>query len=51
MEEVGDAWIKTIEGNTNDQGGREGIEVARKRRMYAWTNGPGLNLIGFIYLC
>ena len=51
VEEVGDGWIKTIEGNTNDQGGREGIEVARKRRRYAWTNGPGLNLIGFIYLC
>lgn len=42
--------ISTIEGNTNDAGGREGIEVARKLRKLAWTNGSGLNLVGFIYL-
>lgn len=50
VEEVKEGWLTTIEGNTNDAGGREGIEVARKRRRYAWTNGPGLNLIGFIHL-
>lgn len=50
VEEVKEGWLTTIEGNTNDAGGREGIEVARKRRRYAWTNGPGLNLVGFIHL-
>lgn len=51
VEEVKEGWLTTIEGNTNDAGGREGIEVARKRRRYAWTNGTGLNLVGFIHLC
>lgn len=50
VEEVKEGWLTTIEGNTNDAGGREGIEVARKRRRYAWTKGPGLNLVGFIHL-
>lgn len=40
----------TIEGNTNQAGGREGIEVAKKIRF---LNKPlttsGLNLVGFIY--
>jgi hypothetical protein len=42
--------FKSVEGNTNAAGGREGIQVARKVRV---TNMPfrskGLNLIGFIY--
>ncbi len=42
--------FKSVEGNTNAAGGREGIEVAKKIRA---TNMPfrakGLNLIGFIY--
>ena len=50
VESAKDGIINTIEGNTNDAGGREGIEVARKRRKHVWTNGPGLNLVGFIYL-
>lgn len=29
---VGPDWIETIEGNTNDEGSREGFEVARRRR-------------------
>jgi hypothetical protein len=41
--------FKTIEGNTNDNGGREGYIVTRKTRF---TNKPysakSLNLIGFI---
>lgn len=51
VERVEDGWVRTIEGNTNDDGSREGYEVARKRRKFAYTNGPGLNLVGFIYLC
>jgi hypothetical protein len=46
----GDVLI-TIEGNTDAAGGREGVEVARKRRRHVWTNGKGLNLVGYIYLC
>lgn len=42
--------FKTVEGNTNDKGGREGYIVAPKTRK---TNNPftntGLNLVGFIY--
>lgn len=43
--------VDTIEGNTNLAGSREGTHVLRKKRKLAWTNGPGLNLVGFIYLC
>jgi hypothetical protein len=32
VESVGPDWIQTIEGNTNDEGSREGFEVARRRR-------------------
>lgn len=43
--------FKTVEGNTNAAGGREGIEVADKIRQ---TGEPfkakGLNLLGFVYL-
>lgn len=42
--------FKTVEGNTNDKGGREGYIVAVKSRV---TKGVfqknGLNLIGFVY--
>jgi len=51
VESVKDGIMTTIEGNTNDGGSREGKEVAQKRRRFDWTNGPGLNLVGFIYLC
>lgn len=36
-----------ISGNTNSQGGREGIEVAEKRGSYN-KNTSGLNIKGFI---
>lgn len=42
----------TIEGNTSDKGGREGIIVAsRKRTIDAskWTVENGLRLMGFVY--
>jgi len=40
----------SIEGNTNDKGGREGYIVAEKRRLIKQAFQPnGLNLVGFIY--
>lgn len=50
VEAVEGKIIHTIEGNTNKAGSREGTHVLRKRRNYVWTNGAGLNLIGFIHL-
>lgn len=42
----------TVEGNTNDKGGREGYIVARKNRYIKKPFLPkGLNLVGHIYLC
>lgn len=41
--------IMTIEGNTNSAGGREGIEVARKRRQLNYDARNGLVLKGFIH--
>ncbi|WP_159522895.1 hypothetical protein [Sunxiuqinia indica] len=41
--------IKTIDGNTNSSGGREGIEVAEKRRVLDFTERPGLVLRCFIH--
>lgn len=38
----------TVEGNTNDQGGREGYIVAKKQRSFSWTTNDGLRLKGFI---
>lgn len=43
--------IYTIEGNTDTEGSREGIAVAKKVRTLDFTNKKtGLNLIGFINL-
>ena len=42
--------IECIEGNTNDSGGREGIEVARKVRRVDFTPKAGLVMKGFIKL-
>lgn len=51
VEEMDKPDFKTVEGNTNAAGGREGIEVAEKERK---TGEPfkskGLNLLGFVYL-
>lgn len=45
-----DGSFKTIEGNTNSEGGREGIEVAVKTRKVGEPfKAKGLNLIGFVY--
>ena len=50
VESVEKGAMKTIEGNTNAAGSREGVMVARKRRTTALGGtGAGLNLIGFVY--
>ena len=41
--------FKTIEGNANSAGGREGIEVAEKNRLLDFTARSGLVLRGFIH--
>lgn len=41
--------IATVEGNTNSKGGREGIEVAEKRRRLSFDVTNGLCLKGFIH--
>jgi hypothetical protein len=38
----------TVEGNTNDAGGSEGVEVAEKVRKYDFTRENGLRLKGFV---
>jgi hypothetical protein len=39
---------RSIEGNTNASGGREGIEVAEKTRSVNYSTTNGLRLVGFI---
>lgn len=47
---IGYDGFKSIEGNTNSEGGREGIEVAEKEREYNFYDKNGLALKGFISL-
>ena len=49
VEEKKPYTIHVMEGNTNSEGGREGIEVARKRRKVDFSIKKGLVLKGFIY--
>jgi len=44
----GGRQYKSIEGNTNSLGGREGIEVAEKTRSVNYSVTNGLRLVGFI---
>ncbi len=44
----GGRQYKSIEGNTNASGGREGIEVAEKTRSVNYSVTNGLRLVGFI---
>lgn len=46
--EVHDNYFVSMEGNTNSSGGREGIEVARKKRTYNFFDNDGLCVKGFI---
>lgn len=41
--------IISIEGNTNDDGSREGYKVASKLRSVDFSRKNGLNLLGFVY--
>lgn len=42
--------VTTVDGNTNDAGGREGYIVAKKVRQYGgMLTAKGLNLLGFIH--
>lgn len=51
VETVAPGSFTSIEGNTNDEGSREGYEVARRKRSSVISKKPaGLNLVGFIYL-
>jgi surface antigen len=48
--DVAELSFKTVEGNTNDKGGREGYIVALKNRsIKTFYQANGLNLIGFVY--
>jgi surface antigen len=43
-------YFISVEGNTNTEGGREGIEVGQmKRKTVAPFSAKGLNLLGFVY--
>jgi hypothetical protein len=46
---ITDSSCKSIEGNTNDAGGREGYIVAEKQRT-TLKKEDGLNVLGFINL-
>lgn len=48
VEKVNKDSFTCIEGNTNGNGGREGIEVARRIRKYNFNNRNGLVLQGFV---
>ena len=48
-EVVTDMIFKTIEGNTNRDGAREGESVRPKTRSTAWVDN-GLNVMGFILI-
>lgn len=47
--EAADDHFKTVEGNTNSAGSREGDSVAPKTRKYKFHRENGLELAGFIY--
>ena len=50
VEDWDNSYIYTIDGNTNDKGGREGYIVADgKRRAYNFRTKKGLVLLGFIH--
>lgn len=50
VEKVLDNETQGIDGNTDGKGGREGFEVARKKRKIKKPYTPtGLNLVGFIH--
>lgn len=51
VSEVLSGWeFKSIEGNTNDEGGREGFEVAELQRKTFLKVWNGLKVLGFIQI-
>lgn len=46
----GHSSFKTVEGNTNEDGSREGYLVAEKRHTYDFKTKNGLRLLGFIQI-
>ena len=46
---IDDVKFPSIEGNTNSQGGREGIEVSAKTRRLLFSVNDGLRIKGFIH--
>lgn len=47
--DIFDSKFESVEGNTNNAGGREGYIVAKKGRMYNFTTENGLRILGFIH--
>lgn len=48
FERLQNSLFKSIEGNTNDDGSREGYEVARRTRPFNYKGQNGLVLLGFV---
>ena len=49
MEVLGNHEILTVEGNSNQSGAREGIEVATKKRLVNFDLHTGLVIKAFIH--
>jgi hypothetical protein len=47
--EVHDNHFKSVEGNTNPQGGREGYTVSEMTRYFNFKTENGLRLLGFVH--
>lgn len=47
--DIYDDYVVTIEGNSNSAGGREGIEVAKRRRPRHKRSFGTMKLLGYIY--
>jgi hypothetical protein len=48
-DQIGQEKFITLEGNSNSEGGREGIEVARQTRGFDFLKENGLQLLGFVH--
>lgn len=46
---VTNGHIKTIDGNSNDEGSREGYEMCRRERGIKTKVADGLRFVGFVY--
>jgi len=48
VSDITEKGFKSIEGNSNNTGSREGIKVVEKQRGMAWKVYNGLQLVGFV---